>query len=253
MGATNVAQVFAHWTHLGHREARLLAFLALVSLDAGNPPVYFGGWADAARAIGLDPEGNPGSARKNVRQAFQRLATAGALVSSGKAHTGRRAEYALTLDPACTVVASGTATGPHGRTVTTWTRVDRTTGRPVDKSARIWERETGTVPQRETGTVPQKGDRNGPKRETEAVSPRRDDEPHQEYREENIALDATSSTPASARDHRAAAAWLVSQPDQGRAALADAVANRASLPEPEAIILTARMAGWVPEAEEVPA
>ncbi|MGJ5610474.1 hypothetical protein, partial [Micrococcus luteus] len=102
MGATNVAQVFAHWTHLGHREARLLAFLALVSLDAGNPPVYFGGWADAARAIGLDPEGNPGSARKNVRQAFQRLATAGALVSSGKAHTGRRAEYALTLDPACT-------------------------------------------------------------------------------------------------------------------------------------------------------
>ena len=66
MGATNVAHVYTHWTHLGHRERSLLAYLALVSLDTGRPPVYFGGWADAARAIGLDPEGNPASARRNV-------------------------------------------------------------------------------------------------------------------------------------------------------------------------------------------
>lgn len=192
MGATNVAQVYTHWTHLGHREARLLAYLALVSRDDGRPPVYFGGWADAARAIGLDPEGNPASARKNVRQAFRRLAQTGALVSSGTAHAGRRAEYALTLDPARSVVATGTARGPHGREVTTWTTVDRTTGRPVDKDRRIWERETGTVPRWETESVSQMGDRNGAQRETGTVSPRTHEEPLQEYREENIALDVST-------------------------------------------------------------
>ena len=55
MGAQNVARVFVHWPHLGHREARLLLYMANVSLDADRPPVYFGGWEAAARALGLDP------------------------------------------------------------------------------------------------------------------------------------------------------------------------------------------------------
>lgn len=137
MGYANAMTVFTSWGHLGHRERSLLAYLALVSMDDGRPPVYFGGWEAAARAIGLDPEGNPESARKNVRQAFQRLALAGALVSSGKAHTGRRAEYALTLDPARSAVATGAARDGNGRLVTTWAAVDRATREPVDNQARI--------------------------------------------------------------------------------------------------------------------
>ena len=243
MGATNVAQVYTHWTHLGHREARLLAYLALVSLDAGRPPVYFGGWADAARAIGLDPEGNPASARKNVRQAFQRLAQTGALVSSGKAHSGRRAEYALTLDPARSVVATGTARGPHGREVTTWTEVERDTGRPVDKDRRIWERETGTVPRWETESVSQMGDQNGAQRETESVSPRRYKDPHQEHGEEDIAFKV--STGASREQmHRSAAAFLAALPDQGRSALAGMRERASYLSEPDVVMTAARLAGW---------
>ncbi|MCT2067598.1 hypothetical protein M3D51_10045 [Micrococcus luteus] len=252
MGYANAMTVFTSWGHLGHRERSLLAYLALVSMDDGRPPVYFGGWEAAARAIGLDPEGNPESARKNVRQAFQRLALAGALVSSGKAHTGRRAEYALTLDPARSAVATGAARDGNGRLVTTWAAVDRATREPVDNQARIWERGTGTVTQRETGTVPQKGDRNGPKRETGAVPPTTTDEPHQEYREENIALDATSSTRASSQ-LRSAAVFLARTPDQGRAALADLLGDGGGLSEAEAVVLAARRAGWVPEAEDVPA
>ena len=253
MGYANAMAVFTSWAHLGHRERSLLAYLALMSRDDDRPPVYFGGWEAAARAIGLDPEGKARSAQEVTRKAFGALAEAGALVSSGKAHTGRRAEYALTLDPARSVAATGTARDGNGRLVKTWTVLDRTTGRPVDKSARIWERPNGTLGQCPNDSLGQKPQRIVGKSPNGSLGPTTTDEPHQEYREENIALDATSSTPASARDHRAAAAWLVSQPDQGRAALADAVANRASLPEPEAIILTARMAGWVPEAEEVPA
>lgn len=253
MGASNVAMVYTHWTHLGHREARLLAYLALVSLDAGTPPVYFGGWADAARAIGLDPEGNPESAREASRQAFQRLARAGALVSSGKAHSGRRAEYALTLDPARSAVATGTAAGPHGRAVTTWTVVDRATGRPVDKSPRIWQRGNDPLGQRGNDPLGHMGQRSIGERPNDSLPPRRKDDPHQEHGEEHIALEvSTGPAPASA-GVRSAAVFLARQPDQGRAALADMMANRGSLSESDVVLIAARMAGWAPEAEEVPA
>lgn len=253
MGATNVAQVYVHWTHLGHRERSLLAYLALVSLDAGRPPVYFGGWADAARAIGLDPEGNPGSARKNARQAFQRLAQAGALVSSGKAHAGRRAEYALTLDPARSVVATGTARGPHGREVTTWTEVERSTGQLVDKDRRIWERETAAVPGRETGAVSHKGDSNGAERGTGAVSPRRNDDPHQEHAEENSAFEVTTGPDGDDPRLRSAAVFLARRPDQGRHAVDLLPTLGFDLPERERVILAAQLEGWEFNAEDVTA
>lgn len=252
MGYANAMTVFTSWGHLGHRESRLLAYLALVSRDDGRPPVYFGGWEAAARAIGLDPEGNPGSARRNVLKAMSSLTAAGALVPSGAAHTGRRAEYALTLDPARSAVATGATRDGNGRLVTTWAAVDRATREPVDNQARIWERETETVTQRMTGTVTQKGDRNGPKRETETVTPTTTDEPHQEYREENIALDATSSTRASS-PLRSAALFLVRTPDQGRAALADLRTVQGSLSEDDLVMIAARQAGWSPDAEDVPA
>lgn len=252
MGAGNVAQVFTHWTHLGHREARLLAYLALVSLDAGRPPVYFGGWADAARAIGLPVEANPQSAQRGLRNAIRALTTAGALAPSGKAHTGRRAEYALTLDPARSVVATGTTHGPRGRTITTWTVVDRATREPVDKGRRLWERRNPEFTERRNREFPQVEEPPVPEKRNPQFLPMKNEDPHQEYGEENIALDATSSTPASAQ-LRPAAVFLARTPDQGRAALADLLGDGEGLSEAEAVVLAARRAGWVPEAEDVPA
>lgn len=140
MGAANVALVHAYWTHLGHREARLLIYMAHTALDSGRPPVYFGGWREAARAIGLDPEGKPDSARAVFGRSVSALRKAGALVWSGTAHTGRRAEYALTLDPEHTAIPARTTINERGRTVTAWERVVRATGQPVDKRARLYER-----------------------------------------------------------------------------------------------------------------
>lgn len=63
---------------------------------------------------------------------------------------------------------------------------------------------------------------------------------------------STGPAPASA-GVRSAAVFLARQPDQGRAALADMMANRGSLSESDVVLIAARMAGWAPEAEEVPA
>ncbi|MCX2746699.1 hypothetical protein OOZ51_02585 [Arthrobacter sp. MI7-26] len=113
MGATNVAKVFTLWRHLSHRDARLLLYMANTSLDTeqggvdekgkptlkpSRPPRYFGGWEDAAEAIGLDPRGKKDSAKETFRQAVANLVKAGAVVSSGNARIGTRAEYALALD-----------------------------------------------------------------------------------------------------------------------------------------------------------
>lgn len=100
MGAHNVSQVFTHWTsRLTAREALALSYMALVSLDSDSPAVYFGGWEALALAIGCDPASNPTSAAEQVRRVTSKLASAGAVVSSGRARAGVRAEYALALDP----------------------------------------------------------------------------------------------------------------------------------------------------------
>lgn len=252
MGYANAMSVYTSWAHLGHREVRLLAYMALVSRDDARPPVYFGGWQAAARAMGLDPEGKARSAQEVTRKAFGILAEAGAVVSSGKAHTGRRTEWALTLDPARSAAPTGSARDGNGRIVTTWTTLDRATGNPVGKSRRIWESPNGSLdhsPNRALGHKPQRIVGKSP---NTALGPMRTDEPHQEYGEENIIPGGDSSTPASA-DVRGAAVFLARQPDQGRAALADMMANRGSLSESDMVLIAARMAGWAPEAEEVPA
>lgn len=65
-------------------------------------------------------------------------------------------------------------------------------------------------------------------------------------------MDATSSTRASSQ-LRSAAVFLARTPDQGRAALADLLGDGGGLSEAEAVVLAARRAGWIPEAEDVPA
>lgn len=121
MGASNVAMVFTYWAHLDHREVRALTYMANISMDADAPPVYFGGWEALAVALGADPHGNPQSGRRTAVRVLGALSKAGAIVSSGQARTGVRAEYALALDPEATFKPVG-----KGRNVK-WTRVERET------------------------------------------------------------------------------------------------------------------------------
>lgn len=119
MGASNVTKVSTHWRHLSHREARALAFMANMALDAGKPPVFFGGWEAVASALGLDCEGRRASAERASMQVFAALRDAGAIVSSGQARIRVRAEYAISLDPDFTFQPKGT-----GRNIS-WTQVPR--------------------------------------------------------------------------------------------------------------------------------
>jgi hypothetical protein len=167
MGATNVAKVFANWRHLKHREARALLFMANMALDADKPPVYFGGWEAVASALGLDCEGKRSSSKEVYRQTLAALVTAGAVVSSGQAKLGIRAEYALALDPAMTFQPAGL-----GRSIK-WNAEPRQ------------ERGNETlphVPQRNIApssneTLPHVGQQNVGERGNETLPPRRTEEP----------------------------------------------------------------------------
>ncbi len=98
MGATNVSKAFLHWRpHLTHREMCALLYMANTSLDADTPPVYFGGWEAVAGALALG--GKPATVKRTTLQVLAELAQAGAITSSGSAHSGVRAEYALNLEP----------------------------------------------------------------------------------------------------------------------------------------------------------
>ncbi len=134
MGAQNVAKVFANWRHLSHREARALLFMANMALDADKPPVYFGGWAAVAEALGLS---DAASARRMTMQVFAALRAAGATVSSGQARINVRAEYALALEPEFTFEPKGS-----GRSVA-WVKVPReSVANPREDGDRVHEKDT---------------------------------------------------------------------------------------------------------------
>lgn len=120
MGASNAMQVYFHWPKLiTHRESAALTYMALMSLDGDEPPRFFAEWKALASAIGIDPEGNEELARRNTLKVLSGLKRAGAIVPSGQARTGVRAEYALALDPKYTFRPVGA-----GREVE-WERVAR--------------------------------------------------------------------------------------------------------------------------------
>ena len=133
MGAQNVGKVFAYWRHLGHKEARALTFMALTALDADKPPVYFGGWAAVAEALGLDPDKKHASASEVFRKTLAALVKAGAVVSSGHARQGVRAEYALALDPAVTFAPLDSGRNGSGRGVS-WLEIPRDISRESRES-----------------------------------------------------------------------------------------------------------------------
>lgn len=126
MGAGNVKRVFGDWSRLlKDRETLVLVHMALTSKDGETPPRYYKGWQAIAEAIGLDPDSK--TAPELVRRSIQALVDAGALVPSGRAYAGVRAEYALALD----LNATWQPTLGDGREVG-WSRVDRS-GAPTDR------------------------------------------------------------------------------------------------------------------------
>lgn len=134
MGASNVIAAYTYWRgRLSHRDLHALVFMAVTALDSDRPPVYYGGWEAVARALGLDLEGNPASAKRTTVKALTALTEAGAITSSGTARAGIRAEYALNLAPGTTYVPSG-----RGRNVT-WT------ARPATARGTAMDPQVGTV------------------------------------------------------------------------------------------------------------
>lgn len=184
MGASNVAAAYAHWRgHLSHRELHALVFMALTSLDADRPPIYFGGWESiATQALGLDLEGNPASAKRTTFQVLAGLRSKGAASSSGQAHSGVRAVYALNLIPGREYIPQGT-----GRDIT-WTARERgsatLTHSPEDQGAhRSPNRERPAHPS-VSAPHTQMGERPVSKKVSAPLTPRNHDEPQGGTREE---------------------------------------------------------------------
>lgn len=120
MGATNTVKVFVNWPNSGLTQREMLALVSManISLDKDFPPVFFGNLQDLATAIGLN-RGNasPESVRASVMKVLSGLRKAGAIVSSGQARTGVRANYALALDLETTFEPFGKGRDIHWKPV----------------------------------------------------------------------------------------------------------------------------------------
>lgn len=190
MGAANVAKVFAHWTErLTHREVVALAYMGLISLDADSPSVYWGGWEAIASALGLDPKANPSSSRRQTTKVLGAIRDSGALVSSGAAKKGVRAEYALALDPDTTWEPN-----VDGRKVK-WAPQPRPDLGPkrshVPTEGRDQNGPTNLRPKRSHGR-----DQNGPKVGTRTVPPMSTEEQPEENGEEYESSPQAARSPA---------------------------------------------------------
>lgn len=107
MGAGNVKLVYARWHDLPDLPFRLLAYMALVSMDEDAEPSYWGGWEALALAIGrLVPprsDANPEAVKvrraalKAVATATNRLIEKRAIFVKVAAAPGRNATYGLNL------------------------------------------------------------------------------------------------------------------------------------------------------------
>ncbi|WP_168220927.1 hypothetical protein [Actinomadura sp. WMMA1423] len=99
--------VYDQWSTLPNTAFRLLVYMALVSLDADDPPMFWGGRADLVAALGRElPDEDDESpeaalarqaAFKAVRDATNQLAKRGAICLVRAARGGRRQKWALNL------------------------------------------------------------------------------------------------------------------------------------------------------------
>ncbi|WP_138417982.1 hypothetical protein [Sinomonas gamaensis] len=176
MGATNVAQVFTYWTPLlKPREALALAYMALISKDTDSPSVYWGGWQKIAQAIGLDPEAKYSD--ELVRRAVAKLVKVGAIVPSGRARVGIRAEYALALDPRTTWAP----TLGKGREVS-WTPLEREPSQTVGAQPKEPSQSVGAPSAQPVRAQPPRSVRESPHQPS---GPRSTQEPQEEYGEDH--------------------------------------------------------------------
>lgn len=97
MGARNVGRAYAYWRCLPHAPFRLLVFMAYLSLDADEPPRFFGGTEAMAEAVGRDLPLTR-THRVAVSDLVGQLVRAGAISRHVQPAKGRRAEYVLHLD-----------------------------------------------------------------------------------------------------------------------------------------------------------
>lgn len=107
MGAGNAQLAYVVWGHLSDLEIRLLAFMALTSLDQSTPSqpsrMYFGGREHLAIGLGRpmpgddDPKGQK-AVREAVRRVVKSLVDAGAIERTTHAREGRRQAYRLHLE-----------------------------------------------------------------------------------------------------------------------------------------------------------
>lgn len=114
MGAGNVQMILLRWPRLAYMPKVAFMQMGLLALDRDSPPLYFGGWAPVARALGAQfpaeceggSHGGPATGRtgdcgwcaggqRSARRAVQLLTAAGAVTARGRSGPGRRSEYAL--------------------------------------------------------------------------------------------------------------------------------------------------------------
>ena len=104
MGAGNVKLTYARWHRLPDLPFRVLAYMALVSMDGDEAPAYWGGWESLALAAGRivpDRSDDPDvkktrrAALKAVNAAVKVLLERGAIRVTASAAPGRNTTYAL--------------------------------------------------------------------------------------------------------------------------------------------------------------
>ena len=127
MGIQNVSLVYARWVHLPDRAFRVLAFMALRTIDEDDPPLYWGGRESLAYALGrmtpVEPAASDSSPRAElnrkaraadfeaVKVALRPLFLAGVACIQTPSAPGRNAVYSLNL-----LAATGKAEpGEQGR------------------------------------------------------------------------------------------------------------------------------------------
>lgn len=241
MGYSNASRAFEQWSHLGHRDGRLLAYMALCSDDRDEVPVYWGGWAKAAAVLGVDPFEQQDNAKEVFRRAIAALRKAGAIVSSGHAGPNQRAEYALTLDPAMTAEASITQT-ENGRKVFHWT----TAPRPEWGTETVPHEPTEKVPQWGTETVGNGAPKQCPLKKPINTLENRQNTPTQA----TTSLDPVdNSEEAKNLEYQSALKHLMRNPDTQQAFMDQATAKLpADAGSHAKVTLAAALAGWKAQA-----
>lgn len=125
MGAQNVSKVFALWRCLPDQPFRALTFMALRSMDADNPPKYWGGRDAIAEGLGhtlpADGDASPEAeevrsrAHRSVKRALSVLQNEGAIATVQAAAFRRNAVYEIRLREAVDNSSLGaTQTTPKG-------------------------------------------------------------------------------------------------------------------------------------------